>query len=305
MECDQAVLKEMGVKKIGDRVRIYVAIKSLRNNINSNPLKRSRDSLAAVDTRYHTPYTPSSSSSPRHPPNASRSNQTTRDRRWSQVIDSQVVQPNEGRPSSPYAANPEYARIQNPRGAGMSPITGSKRENAPGYFASPPVTSKSTGGRPVTPQGAARGITNIDSTIGRLPNGSPLIRVIYGRGQTKTLDIRRCGSLEEIIVETLRKLNLGETHRNWCFWTLDGTGQNMNESHRLSDAELMKICSEPYDSLERGRLILRKKHAGEPDEEELRKASTVAQEEQNEIHKIAVTRRDGPNISKIEKLTGK
>ena len=31
MECDQKILQEMGIKKIGDRVRIFVAIKQLRN----------------------------------------------------------------------------------------------------------------------------------------------------------------------------------------------------------------------------------------------------------------------------------
>jgi hypothetical protein len=31
LECDQNVLRDMGIKKIGDRVRIFVAVKQLRN----------------------------------------------------------------------------------------------------------------------------------------------------------------------------------------------------------------------------------------------------------------------------------
>lgn len=31
LECDQKILQEIGIKKIGDRVRIFVAIKQLRN----------------------------------------------------------------------------------------------------------------------------------------------------------------------------------------------------------------------------------------------------------------------------------
>ena len=31
IECDQRILKEMAIKKIGDRVRIFVAVKQLRN----------------------------------------------------------------------------------------------------------------------------------------------------------------------------------------------------------------------------------------------------------------------------------
>ena len=36
MECDQKILQEMGIKKIGDRVRIFVAIKQLRNKSVAN-----------------------------------------------------------------------------------------------------------------------------------------------------------------------------------------------------------------------------------------------------------------------------
>lgn len=36
MECDQKILQEMGVKKIGDRVRIFVAVKQLRNKAVTN-----------------------------------------------------------------------------------------------------------------------------------------------------------------------------------------------------------------------------------------------------------------------------
>lgn len=36
MECDQKILQEMGIKKIGDRVRIFVAVKQLRNKAVTN-----------------------------------------------------------------------------------------------------------------------------------------------------------------------------------------------------------------------------------------------------------------------------
>lgn len=36
MECDQKILQEMGIKKIGDRVRIFVAIKQIRNKSVAN-----------------------------------------------------------------------------------------------------------------------------------------------------------------------------------------------------------------------------------------------------------------------------
>lgn len=42
IECDQNVLKEMGIKKIGDRLRIFVGIKHLRNKAVGNHRKRNR-----------------------------------------------------------------------------------------------------------------------------------------------------------------------------------------------------------------------------------------------------------------------
>ena len=42
LECDQSVLKEMGVSKVGDRVRIFVAVKALRNKAYGNARKRNR-----------------------------------------------------------------------------------------------------------------------------------------------------------------------------------------------------------------------------------------------------------------------
>jgi mitogen-activated protein kinase kinase kinase len=42
LECDQAVLKELGIKKIGDRVRIFVAIKTLRTRTYSKQWRRNR-----------------------------------------------------------------------------------------------------------------------------------------------------------------------------------------------------------------------------------------------------------------------
>ncbi len=42
LECDQNVLKDMGVKKIGDRVRIFIAIKQLRTKALGNLKKRNR-----------------------------------------------------------------------------------------------------------------------------------------------------------------------------------------------------------------------------------------------------------------------
>ena len=205
------------------------------------------------------------------------------------------------RPSSPLAEPDGIKGLRAQRHGGMSPLGTARKD---GYFNAPTSAKTSNGLRPATP---SRQNLNpgMDSTVGKLPVGSPVIRVIYNGGQTKVLDIKNCKTLEEIVLSVLKKLNLPENQsRNYCFWNLDGSGQDLSNTHRLNDAELMRFCLDPYDKNERGRLILRKRHAGEPDEEELRKASAIAMEEQNEMHANAINANNSRSQLKVQKLTG-
>ncbi|KAL2052340.1 hypothetical protein ABVK25_007499 [Lepraria finkii] len=304
IECDQIVLKEMGIKKIGDRVRIFVAIKQLRTKAVGNHRKRNRDSLAALDNRQvHTPYTPSSSST-RSPRDLNSTRSHPDRKRWSQQVDLSALNEfhaanGNQRPNSPLAESEGVKRIQGQRYGGNSPLSTSRKDPSQGYF-NPPPSAK--GLRPATPRGQNQ---SMDSTVGKLPVGSAVIRVIYSGGQTKVLDIKSCKTLEDIFTCVLRKLSLPENQaRNYCFWNLDGSGQDLNNTHRLSDNEMLRLCTEPYDKNERGRLILRKRHAGEPDEEELRKASSIAMEEQNEMHVNALAVNNTVSRAKVQKLTG-
>lgn len=300
----------MGIKKIGDRVRIFVAIKQLRTKAVGNHKKRNRDSLAALDSRQaYTPYTPSSSSrSPRDFTTArERPQPESARKRWSQQVDVSALENYHAangnpRPSSPFAEADGIKGLRAQRHGGMSPLGTARKDQTQGYFNSPQSAKTATGMRPPTP---SRQTNNMDSTVGKLPNGSPCIRVIYGGGQTKVLDIKNCRTIEEIVTSILRKLSLPENQgRNYCFWNLEGTGQDLSNCRRLTEKELVLLCSEPYDKNERGRLILRKRHAGEPEDEELRKAASIAMEEQNEMHVNATTANNSRSQAKVQKLTG-
>src|SRR5277367_955270 len=61
IECDQKILQEIGIKKIGDRVRIFIAIKQLRNKSALLRKRRNRDSLAAAEGLAQTPSSSDSS----------------------------------------------------------------------------------------------------------------------------------------------------------------------------------------------------------------------------------------------------
>ena len=317
IECDQSVLKEMGIKKIGDRVRIFVGIKQLRTKAVGNHKKRTRDSIAALD--HYQIHTPSSSGSPRQTNSArDRSHPTPpANRRYSRHIDpaaleSYHVANSNPRPSSPLAESEERG-LRAQRYGNMSPIEKSRKDQLPGYFSHPSSAKTVSGRRPVTPgetpTTAKSGIhhhqtQNMDSTVGTLPQGSPVIRVIYNSGQTKVLDIKNCRSADEIILNVLRKLTLPEHHyKNYCFYLLDGMDPDPAKSRRLSDSELIRICTD-LTRAERGRLILRKIHAGEPDPDELRKAAGISLEEHYESHASAVAHNSNSSKIKVQKLTG-
>ncbi|KAJ5665125.1 Protein kinase byr2 [Penicillium maclennaniae] len=140
--------------------------------------------------------------------------------------------------------------------------------------------------------------------MGPLPLNSPVIRVIYTGGQTKVLDIRHCKTPDEVIINVLKKLQLPEhQYRNYCFYVLDGLDADLSNCRRLTEAELMEIC-EGVNKSERGRLILRKIHAGEPDIDEVRRASQLAVDESQVTHRMALDKSTSRQKSKIQQLTG-
>lgn len=292
----------MGIKKIGDRVRIFVAIKQLRTRAVGNHKKRTRDSIAALDIRHlNTSYAPSVGASLRQIKPTRYSDNRRR---------SHIFPPNlnsNPRPSSPLAEL-DGTSSGLKRSGGMSPVGGVRKDPQSHYNTNPPSASTASGGHPGTP---SRHNQEMDTVVGKLPAGSPHIRVIYnssGSPATKVLDIKNCNSADQIMLNVLRKLNLNEHHfKNYCFYTLNGIDPDPAHCHRLSDADLVRVCGDTTRS-DRGRLILRKIHAGEPDEEELRKAASIAIEEiqasHASAHANAVAANNKNSRIKLQKVTG-
>ncbi len=183
----------------------------------------------------------------------------------------------------------------------MSPVESSRRDQQQGLTSNPGSANTASGRRPATP---SRQNLGMDSTVGTLAPGSPHIRVIYNSGQTKVLDIKNCKTVEQIILNVLRKLNLPEHHlKNYCFYLLEGIYPDPNNCRRISDAELIRICTD-LKGTDRGRLILRKIHAGEPDDDDLRKAASISFEEHNEMHAKTIANNNPQSKIKVQKLTG-
>lgn len=315
LEFDQKILSELGIKKIGDRVRINVAIKQLRNKATLMRSRKNRDSLAALEGFAATP---SSSDSPRT--HASRS-QNGSSKRFSRQLDPAMLQNFSAgaglklgsRPSSPLA-DVHSAGLRAHRYAAASPMDASRREPGTGYFSQPNSANSSSGRRPETPQIAAtasrshhlRQNSSIDGlTPGGLPSNTPVIKIIHNGGQTKVVNIKFCKSADDVTATVLRKVpTLNEAHfRNYCFYILNGMEPKASACRRVSDNELMQICNDPSRS-ERNRLILKKINDGLPDMEELQKAARLAVDESQVLHSNALNSNNMRNQIKLQKLTG-
>lgn len=138
--------------------------------------------------------------------------------------------------------------------------------------------------------------------MGLVSNG---IKVIGALGETRVVKINsKARTAEEIIRQTLSKFRLREDHaKNYCFWVLDGFDPNPAACRRVTDTDIVRICNDQARS-ERNRLILRKIHAGEPDEDELHRAAQIAQEEASQTYQAAVGGNPTRSRDKASKLTG-
>jgi mitogen-activated protein kinase kinase kinase len=287
LECDQKILQEIGIKKIGDRVRISVAIKQLRKKSAPLRMRRNRDSLTALEGQAHTP---SSSDSQRAGP--PRSLAAGGNKRFSRQLDPSSLLTyasstaaglkSSSRPSSPLAET--HSQGLRAHRYAASPKEGARMDRVPAHF---------------------RQNASIDGlTHGGLPVNSHTIRIIHGDGQYKTLDIKNCKTPDDVVATGLRKLLLPESHfRNYCFYVLDGLEADPANCRRLSDTELMQICGDQSRS-ERNRLILRKINNGQPDMAELQKAAQLACEESQVLHQTALSSNNMRNQIKLQKLTG-
>ncbi|KAL3474499.1 kinase-like domain-containing protein [Aspergillus californicus] len=280
IECDQKILQEMGIKKIGDRVRIFVAIKQLRNKSVANRKQKNLRQLAALESA-------SQADSARF----LNARQTLTAQRSSRAGDYGYDRPT-SRPESPLRPH---------RHAANSPLETARKD----YFAHGSGSSRNPGTPAERTALHLRQNPSLDGmVVGALPGNSPVIRVIYTGGQTKVLDVKHCKTPDEIILCVLKKLQLPEhQYRNYCFYILDGLEPDPSNCRRLADHELLDICEGLHRS-ERGRLILRKIHAGEPDIDEVRRASQLALDESQVAHMNALSSSNMRNQIKIQQLTG-
>ncbi|KAK0630579.1 kinase-like domain-containing protein [Bombardia bombarda] len=295
LEMDKEVLKEMGIDKIGDRVRLFLGIKKLRTKTYANQKKRNRDSFGGLDIQY-TP----SSASPRPLNPSSRALPTNK--RYSHQYDLSAVdtlRPT-SRPTSPLPSSDLRAAARQRYG----PPQGYSSQPTPTASSRFPMSqAEAHSGRLVTTH--TRNNSSMDgSLMAALPQGQDVIRVISTGGVTKVVKIADRKTCEEVMRVTLKKFGLREDHeRNYCFWVLTGVDPDPSQCRRLGDTELWRVIKD-HNRPERNRLILKRVPAGEPGQAELERAAAIAMEEAQQIHSRALESVDKRSQAKLQNILG-
>ncbi|KAK4215377.1 protein kinase [Rhypophila decipiens] len=297
LEMDKEVLKEMGIDKVGDRVRLFLGIKKLRTKTYANQKKRNRESFGGLDMQY-APTSRSQDSKP-------AASQASNNKRYSRQFDlSAATAELARRPESPQTASSDYRnntrqRYPTHQGGYSSQPTPTASSRFPMSPPEHPATGRLAAG------GHTRNQSSVDgSLMAALPQGQDVIRVISTGGVTKVVKIADCNTCEEVMRVTLRKFALREDHeRNYCFWVLAGVDPDPNQCRRLGDTELWRVIKD-HTRPERNRLILRRVPAGEPGQAELERAAGIAMEEAQQTHSRALESIDKRSQKKVVKLLG-
>ncbi|KAF4510347.1 hypothetical protein G6O67_002240 [Ophiocordyceps sinensis] len=281
LELDKAVLQEMGIDKVGDRVRLFLGIKKLRTKAHANQKKRNRESFAALEI-----HSAPASSDPARLFNARTTPTSTTNKRYSRQIDMSAPLDTARQPRFPPGTG-----FVNGIGSGTvsSRLPASSSDGPPGRLATTHTRNNSS----------------MDgSLMAALPQNQDVIRVISTGGVTKVVKISGCSTCEDVMRVTLRKFALREDHeRNYCFWVLTGIDPDPSQCRRLGDTELWRIIKDQRRP-ERNRLILRRVPAAEPGEAELQRAAAIAMEEEQQKHAKALESVDKRSQLKVQKVLG-
>ncbi|KAI9817068.1 MAG: ATP binding [Phylliscum demangeonii] len=273
LECDQAIRKELGIRKVGDRVRILVGIKPLRKKVH------------AMAQRKHASDTPPSGSpptldsAPDKAPNESANPHPAYARAPANMPTSSTVPFGLGKMSSP-PGSPQTDEhevktldasrcVARPAERRRDAIMGSATSIRPALI------------RPRPPSSEHRWIRHAQD--GWAPHDP--------RRRRRRRDTRRplpnCKTSKEIIRGALKKFGWREFYtKNYCVYVLDGTEPDPARCRPISDASAAII------------------HAGEPGPDELQNAARIAAEKSSHAWASAITKMMNRTQIKLELLTG-
>lgn len=233
LECDLAALKQLGIRKVGDRIRIHQSIRSLRAQANG---ERSRSLHCLRVSNANGPFSEAT-------------------KRTLQELDLESVSPfvQTSRTNSPvdgyFAGTHSTATTGRPRAGSAWQVSKISQ-----YSSSAPVTAVSTPLFQTVEANNSVSDRNVNGILSMDVVKQNTVKFIYTHGQSRTVNISDCLTSNEIKVKALMK-NLHEdlSPDNWIVHVADN--ELGTTTRQLSDEELVKI-SQNANRLERKRLML-------------------------------------------------
>ncbi|KAI8885393.1 Pkinase-domain-containing protein [Backusella circina FSU 941] len=248
LDVDYETLKAMGIKTVGERVRLVAAIKSLRQECYLAASLAAR-TKTPLDTRLLTPTTSDGkhegfNMTPPHETKISKSSETSA--------------------KSLLNRSNSFSRF-----LGRSDSKRSQRTNAsssnlqqPDVYSHAPSSPKTINQKRNSLEGGIMSMEKVKQTC---------VKVFGEDGQTRIVNVHTANEAKTIMAKVLHKFGIDESNADsYCIFV--GSSTN-GEARALSDTELIEICRST-DRPEKERLILRKRHMY-PTHEEFKRKGTI------------------------------
>lgn len=269
LDCDTELLKELGIQKLSDRVRLLVCIKKLRETCFAS-IKNADKRTLVIDTQI--PKLSSESHSPTDPNMPFKLSYL-------------------GSPSSNYYSDThctDECCVDSPNNYHSGPSTFSSSTQSPSkdsFFSTLKVSEKS----PLSPE-----INNmyLDST------NQNCVRFIMEKGQTRIVNINHCLTVDAILSKALKEFNIDEDPNDWRVFITHEDG-----SFECISNETLLTFSSQRSRPERERLILKRKDASLTPEE-FKMSQIISKEQQDAIYHTAVMAKTKGNLRKLETFFG-
>lgn len=260
LECDETALRDIGVRKVGDRIRIHQSLKTLRRKTIQSPQQRFSVALNTLDKQATSTY-PAPATSNRQSANSIH-NQPKH------VLGSQYGSGTSS-PQDVYFGTGQQTRSglksatahSAPKSATLTP--GMASELRPLHSQNPSPDAES---------GTVQSILSMDQVK------QSTVKFIYSQGISKTVNIDGCFNGESIKRKALKKSGVRDLPENWVVYIADkelGT-----TTRQVSDLELVTICH-GMDRKERNRLILCPANGTGPTVKQLAKSQQLIRESHN------------------------
>ncbi|KAK9238248.1 kinase-like domain-containing protein [Lipomyces kononenkoae] len=205
LEVDQNVVKEMGITKVGDRVRLFVAIKALRNKCYATA-RKNKSPLTQQDQASISPFV---------------SQQTIHSPVFSNARPESPIDPSYSQGSTWHSQSPSFPP------------------------SSQPSTSMAKHGlTPVPSNPTSRSVSQTSLTATLQPSEAlknNMVKFIFQQGHTKSVDISGCFNAESIIKKGIRKFGSKDQALNWTVYVTTDTGS----ARKVEDIEIVAICHTP------------------------------------------------------------